>query len=96
MKHTALAARYHRIAARRGAKKATIALAHTLLVIAYHVILRREPYHELGEDYLNRLEPEARAKRLVRQLGRLGFEVALRRTENGSPITGELVLSASS
>jgi len=77
VKHTALAARFRRIAARRGAKKAVIALAHTLLVIAYHVILRREPYHELGEDYLQQTTPTLRAQRLVRQLNRLGFEVAL-------------------
>ncbi|HUY75530.1 MAG TPA: hypothetical protein VMV29_02090 [Ktedonobacterales bacterium] len=77
MKHTALAARYRRIAARRGAKKAVIALAHTLLVIAYHVILRREPYHELGEDSLQQTTPAMRAQRLVRQLSRLGFEVEL-------------------
>jgi len=52
-------------------------LAHTILVIAYHVIARREPYHELGEVYLRRADPEARVQRLVRQLGHLGFEVAL-------------------
>ena len=75
MKHTALPARYRRIAARRGAKKAVIALAHTLLVIAYHVISRRQPYHELGEEYLQRTDPEARAQRLVRQLSHLGFDV---------------------
>ena len=46
--------------------------------IAYHIIARREPYHELGEDYLHRLDPEARAKRLVHQLGHLGFDVILR------------------
>jgi transposase len=78
MKQTALAARYRRIAARRGAKKAVIALAHTILTIAYHIIARREPYHELGEDYLHRFDSEARAKRLVHQLRHLGFEVALR------------------
>ena len=77
-KHTALAARYRRIAARRGAKKAVVALAHTLLVIIYHLIARRQPYHELGEDYLHRLDPEARAKRLVHQLAHLGFTVELR------------------
>jgi transposase len=42
-KPTALAARYRRIAARRGAKKAVVALAHALLVIIYHVIARRQP-----------------------------------------------------
>jgi len=96
MKHTALAARYHRIAARRGAKKATIALAHALLVIAYHVILRREPYHELGEDYLTRLQPDARAKRLVRQLGRLGFEVALHPRMDSTPLVAGATLPAGS
>src|SRR5260221_2166907 len=78
MKQTALAARYRRIAARRGAKKAVIALARAMLEIAYQIIARREPYRELGEDYLHRLDPEARAKRLVHQLGHLGLDVILR------------------
>jgi transposase len=86
MKHTALAARYRRIAARRGAKKAVIALAHTLLVIAYYVILRRESYHELGEDYLQRLDPETRARRLVQKLSHLGFDVELRSHDPGAAI----------
>jgi transposase len=87
MKQTALAARYRRIAARRGAKKAVIALAHAILEIAYHIIARREPYRELGEDYLHRLDPERRAKRLVHQLGHLGFDVILRPTgEHPAPV----------
>jgi transposase len=76
-KHTALAARYRRLAARRGAKKAVVALAHALLVIIYHVIARRQPYHELGEDYFQRLDPAARAQRLVHQLTNLGFDVQI-------------------
>jgi transposase len=76
-KHTALAACYRRIAARRGHKKAIVALAHALLVIIYHVIARRQPYHELGEGYFQRLDPQARARRLVHQLGRLGVDVQL-------------------
>jgi len=87
-KHTSLAARYRRIAARRGTKRAAIALAHTILVIAYHVISRREPYHELGEDYLHRADPERRTQRLVRQLGHLGFEVTLRPTTMLTPSGG--------
>ena len=86
VKQTALAARYRRIAARRGAKKAVIALAHTLLVIAYHVIVRREPYHELGEDYLQQTNPTMRAQRLVRQLSRLGFEVELPAPLSADPL----------
>jgi len=72
-----LAAQYHRIAARRGAKKAIIAVAHTLLTIAYHVIARREPYHELGADYFDRQKPAATANRLLRRLRQLGFAVTI-------------------
>jgi transposase len=76
-KHPALAARSRRIAARRGHKKAVVALAHALLVIISHVIARRQPYHELGEDSFQRLNPAARAKRFVHHLTHLGFEVQL-------------------
>jgi transposase len=72
-----LAAQYHRIAARRGAKKAIIAVAHTLLTIVYHVIARREPYRELGADYFDRQKPVVTANRLVRRLRRLGFAVTI-------------------
>ena len=76
-KHSYLAAPYHRIAARRGAKQAIIAVAHTLLTIVYHVIARREPYRELGADHFDRRRPAATADRLVRRLRRLGFEVTV-------------------
>jgi transposase len=76
-KGTSLSAQYHRIAARRGATKAVIAVAHTLLVIAYYVILRREPYQELGPDYADRQRPAVTATRLVRRLQQLGFQVSL-------------------
>jgi transposase len=72
-----LAAQYHRIAARRGGKKAIFAVAHTLLTIVYHVIARREPYRELGADYFDRQKPAATANRLVRRLQRLGFAVTI-------------------
>lgn len=85
-KHTALAARYRRIAARRGHKKAIVALAHALLVIIYHVIARRQPYQELGEDYCQHRDPVARAKRLVHQLTSLGFEVQLRAQQPTAPM----------
>jgi transposase len=96
MKHTALAARYRRIAARRGAKKAVIALAHALLVIAYHVILRRQPYYELGEDYLQQTDPAARAQRLVRQLSHLGFDVELRSHAPGEALPAAVALASRS
>jgi transposase len=78
-KDTYLAAQYHRLAARRGNKKAIIAVAHSILVIAYHMIQRQEPYRELGADYFDKRRPEATAKRLVKRLERLGFDVQLNR-----------------
>jgi len=77
MKGTALAAKYKRVAARRGAKRAIMAVAHRLLIIAYHVIARREPYHELGADYLERRRPAAIVDRLVQRLRHLGVEVTV-------------------
>ena len=76
-KETYLAAQYRRIARRRGDKRAILAVAHKLLIIVYHVIKRREPYHELGADYFERRKPDVRAKSLVRQIERLGFQVTL-------------------
>jgi transposase len=76
-KNTYLAAQYHRIAARRGRKRAIMAVAHSILVIGYHLVQRNEPYRELGADYFDRRSPEKTAHRLVRRLERLGYQVAL-------------------
>jgi transposase len=76
-KNTYLAAQYHRLAARRGRKKALLAVAHSILVIAYYVIRRQEPYHELGGDYFDQRRPAITAKRLVKRLERLGYQVSL-------------------
>jgi transposase len=72
-----LGAQYRRLKARRGAKKAALAVAHSLLVIAYHVIARREPYHELGADYFDQQQPVATANRLLRRLRHLGYDVTI-------------------
>jgi transposase len=77
-KDTYLAAQYRRLAARRGKKRAIVAVAHSILVIAYCLLSRHEPYHELGGDYFDRLRPEATAKRLVRRLENLGYQITLR------------------
>jgi transposase len=76
-KGTYLAAQYHRIAARRGRKRAIMAVAQSILVIGYHLVQRDEPYHELGVDYFDRRSPETTAHRLVRRLEHLGYQVAL-------------------
>jgi len=76
-KHTYLGAQYRRLALRRGAKKAIIAVAHSLLVIAYHVLTRHEPYRELGANFFDERDRDSVQRRLVRRLERLGYQVAL-------------------
>jgi transposase len=77
-KGTYLAAQYARIKGRHGHNKAVFAVAHSLLVIAFHVLERGEPYNELGGDYfIERQQKNAYQRRLVKQLERMGFEVAL-------------------
>jgi transposase len=76
-KDTYLAAQYRRLAARRGKKRALVALAHTLLGIMYHLLKHPVEYHDLGPDYFDRLEPERLKRYLVRRLQMLGYEVAL-------------------
>jgi transposase len=74
---TYLGAQYHRLAARRGKKKAAIAVAHSILVIIYHVLKRREPYCELGANYFDERDRQAVERRLVHRLERLGYIVQL-------------------
>jgi transposase len=76
-KHTYLAAQYHRLAARRGRKRAILAVAHSILVIAYHLLKQGRTYQELGADYFDRRSREGTARHLTRRLQRLGFSVTL-------------------
>jgi transposase len=76
-KVTYLSAQYRRLAARRGKKRALVALGHTILVIAYHILKRGTVYEELGAEYLDRLEPERQTRQLVRRLEKLGHKVTL-------------------
>jgi hypothetical protein len=80
-KDTYLSAQYRRLAARRGKKRALVALGHTLLVIIYHLLKRRTTYQELGGDFLERLEPDRLTRQLVRRLEKLGHDVTLRPKE---------------
>jgi len=77
MKNTYLSTQYHRLAGRRGQKKAIVAVAHSILVIVYHMIKRKQPYHELGADYFDKRRPEATVKRLMKRLEQFGFQVSL-------------------
>lgn len=75
-----LSAVFHRIAARRGRKKAAMAVAHRMLIIAWHIIHDGGVYQEAGGNYFDRLHPDRSARRLVRRLQQIGFDVQLTRT----------------
>jgi len=75
-RNTYLSAQYHRLAGRRGKKRAIVAVAHSILVISYHIIQRKEPFRELGGDYFDQRRPEATAKRLLGRLQQLGYDIS--------------------
>jgi hypothetical protein len=78
--HTAgnsLSAQLHRLARRRGKPKAVLAVAHSVLVILYHVLRDHHPYADLGADYFDHLDRTRLQRRYVHQLERLGYAVTL-------------------
>jgi transposase len=72
-----LVAQYHRLAKRRGAYKAVVAVAHSVLVVIYHLLRDRQPYHDLGADYFDRLDAAQLQRHHVRRLEQLGYTVTL-------------------
>lgn len=74
---TYLNAQYYRIAARRGPNRATIAVAHTILIIAYHIIKDGTVYHELGDNYFDELKKDAILNRSLRRIETLGYDVTV-------------------
>jgi transposase len=76
-KGTYLSAMYHRLAARRGKKRAILAVAHAIVVSAFHMLSRNEPYRELGANYLDEHRRHHLVDRLARRIERLGYQVSL-------------------
>ncbi|HEV8180393.1 MAG TPA: IS110 family transposase [Gaiellaceae bacterium] len=75
---TYLKAQYLRLRRRRGDSKAIVAVAHSILVSAYYILARNEPYTDLGFDHYERLEHhDHQVRRLTRQLEALGHRVTL-------------------
>jgi transposase len=70
-----LHSQYHRLAARRGVKRATIAVAHSILIIAYHLLTRQTTYQDLGANYFDERKEQQVVQRLQRRLERLGYQV---------------------
>lgn len=72
-----LKAHYHRVAAHRGKKKALVAVGHSILIISYHLLTRRQNYSDLGANYFDQRDRTAVQKRCVKRLEKLGFKVDL-------------------
>lgn len=76
-KNKYLKAHYHRVAAHRGKKKALVAVGHSILIITYHLLTRRQSYADLGANYFDQRDRTAVQKRCVKRLEKLGFKVEL-------------------
>jgi len=76
-KDSFLASRFRRLAARRGKKRACVAVGHSILKIVYYILKDGRRYRDLGGDYFDRLNPERLTRYLVRRLERLGLKVTL-------------------
>jgi transposase len=76
-KDTFFAAQYERISIRRGANRAKVAVAHSMLIAIWHMLTLHEPYKDLGGDYYNQFNREKKAKAFVGKLEKLGYEVKI-------------------
>src|SRR6516162_2402675 len=72
--------KYYRLKARRGALRAALAIAHKILVSAYHMLAKSLPYRDVGEAYLDQIGQSRTVANLKRRLERLGYHVKLERT----------------
>jgi len=84
-KKTYLAAFYRRMAIRKGAPKAVMALAHHLIVVVHQVLSRKEEYVEFGGDYYDQRNKPRTVARLVARLAKLGYEVDLKLLAEPAP-----------
>jgi len=76
-KGTCLAAQYRRLAARRGKSRAAVAVGHTILVVAFHLLRDGTTYRDLGPTYFDQLDRQHVERRLVHRLHDLGYRVTL-------------------
>ncbi|MGW6412982.1 transposase [Streptomyces vinaceus] len=83
-KDTYLAACFKRLAARRGAMKAVVALEHSIITSIWHMLTDRKPYHDLGGAYFAQRDPERATRRAITQLNQLGYTVTLNPMETAA------------
>jgi transposase len=78
-RQTYLSAQYHRLAPRRGKNKAAVAVAHSILIISYHLLKDGGSYDDLGSDFFDRRDQDATERRLVKRLEALGNKVSIQK-----------------
>ena len=93
-KDTFYSAQYSRLSIRRGANRAKVAVAHSMLIAIWHMLNYNEPYKELGSDYYNRFDVEKKTKALVHKLHALGVNVGILDDEGNLKATTENIISA--
>jgi flagellar biosynthesis/type III secretory pathway M-ring protein FliF/YscJ len=76
-RQTYLGAQFNRFKVRKGTKRAAVAVAHTILVIAYHLLKEQTTYRELGSNYFDQQDKERVSRRLVQRLERLGYKISI-------------------
>ena len=64
-----------KIAARRGANRASVAVAHSMLIAIYHILKSGERFKDLGEDYYNQFNKEKKKKYYLKKLTKLGVNL---------------------
>jgi transposase len=72
-----LQAQFHRLRARRGAKKAILAVAASMLTAAWHMLRNQTDWHDLGAAHFDRADRKKTANRLLKRLRQLGFNAEL-------------------
>ena len=77
VKNSYYSAFYRRLAARRGAKRAIIAVAHHILIAIYHMLKKREPFKDLGANYFDERNKTQVVNRAKRRIENLGYQVTL-------------------
>ena len=83
-KRTYLAAQFRRLTTRLGKRRALVAVGHSILVIAWHVLSNRASYQELGSDYFDRCDAQAYRLKLIRKLEALGLKVTVESTTSAA------------
>ncbi|GAC1354199.1 MAG: hypothetical protein NVSMB38_32020 [Ktedonobacteraceae bacterium] len=80
-KGTYLGEQYRRLSKRIGKKKALVAVAHSILIIIYHILKEGKTYQELGSTYFEERDHDAVKRRALRNLEQLGYQVSLQQKE---------------